>query len=198
MSSSWKDEIVRRREWTEGSSCEIFSDLEQSWFPGVIARVFTDKEGEWLEVIYELNSGEKMIREVQRLSSNIRSVTNMSTNDEKNIKARYELKEGSLCEAYSKPKRKWLKAMVKRVFIDDEGEWLVVLYGKSALKSVQRFSLELRIPQNNEVNSDTETTINSGPLHPNESQFQAFYNISSRKIDLAIFKIVSKCNRFKK
>ncbi len=64
------------------------------------------------------------------MDKKIRPLMNKITDDEvsrlKEMKERYEWKAGSFCEIYSISKKKWFKAVIERVFTDDEGEWLRV------------------------------------------------------------------------
>eukprot|EP01084_Bolivina_argentea_P047959 88399_1 len=117
-------------EGKEGSLCEIYSKSNKKWVPGLVMRVSTDEKEEWVEVIYKSTK-----TKFSRLDKKIRSLMNKITDDEvsrlKDMKERYEWKAGSFCEMYSTSKKKWFKAVIDRVFTNDEGERLYVLYAKT-------------------------------------------------------------------
>eukprot|EP01084_Bolivina_argentea_P197917 339059_1 len=147
-----------RKEWKEGSFCEIFCKSKKKWFPGLIVRVLVHEKKEILEVMYQTSK-----TEITRFDTNIRPLMNKITDDEvssiKETKARYKLKEGSFCEVYRSQEQKWYKAMIKRVFTNDRGERLRVLYGKDWGRNINRFSSTIRLPSTNERKDEDESTL---------------------------------------
>eukprot|EP01084_Bolivina_argentea_P099583 178995_1 len=128
---------IGRERWKEGTFCEIYCASKKLWFPGLIMKVLNDKKGEMLEVIYQTTKVE-----ITKFDKNIRPLMNRIVDDEisrlKEMKVRYEWKTGSFCEIYSRSKKKWFKAVIQRVFTDDRGEVVRVLYGKSGGKNLRR------------------------------------------------------------
>eukprot|EP00485_Elphidium_margaritaceum_P019169 CAMPEP_0202730966 /NCGR_PEP_ID=MMETSP1385-20130828/186906_1 /ASSEMBLY_ACC=CAM_ASM_000861 /TAXON_ID=933848 /ORGANISM="Elphidium margaritaceum" /LENGTH=1317 /DNA_ID=CAMNT_0049397247 /DNA_START=11 /DNA_END=3964 /DNA_ORIENTATION=+ len=73
---------------------------------------------------------------------------------------------GSRVEVYSRGRKKWMRGQVMRVFVDDEGEWLEVRYGKNLIKETPRDSPDirpLRVRYKNRYNftKDHENTVTS-------------------------------------
>eukprot|EP01084_Bolivina_argentea_P051820 95296_1 len=51
---------------------------------------------------------------------------------------------GSRVEVYSRGRKKWMRGLVTRVFMDEEGEWLEVQYGDNLVKESPRESPDIR------------------------------------------------------
>ncbi|ETO24287.1 RUN domain-containing protein [Reticulomyxa filosa] len=51
---------------------------------------------------------------------------------------------GAVVEVYSRGKKRWMRGMIERVFVDDEGEWLEIRYGANLVKETPRNSPDIR------------------------------------------------------
>eukprot|EP01084_Bolivina_argentea_P036239 67071_1 len=115
------NESENRKGWKEGTFCEIYCNSKKQWLHGLILRAFSEEKEECVEVAYGT-----MKKRIARFDKKIRPPMNTITDDEKRRlkerKVRYQWKEGSFCEAYYSPKKKWYKAVIQRVWTDDRGE----------------------------------------------------------------------------
>ncbi|ETO23620.1 hypothetical protein RFI_13558 [Reticulomyxa filosa] len=59
-------------------------------------------------------------------------------------KIRLSWTRGAVVEVYSRGKKRWMRGMVGRVFVDDEGEWLEIRYGTNLVKEIPRYSTDIR------------------------------------------------------
>ncbi len=66
------------------------------------------------------------------------------TQDDIDTQIRNSWVRGSRVEVYSRGRKKWMRGLVTRVFVDEEGEWLEVRYGKNLVKETPRDSPDIR------------------------------------------------------
>eukprot|EP01083_Nonionella_stella_P159897 522105_1 len=69
------------------------------------------------------------------LNNNDKSLEEM-TQDDIDKQIRNSWVRGSRVEVYSRGRKKWMRGLVTRVFVDDEGEWLEVRYGKNLVNGM--------------------------------------------------------------
>eukprot|EP01084_Bolivina_argentea_P309779 535874_1 len=158
-----------RNRWNEGSLCEIYNPHGKKWCPVMITRVYTNEKGEWFELRGKLGRAH-----MQRFDKHTRPLMHTTAKDNANqiaeMKQRYELKQGSFCEVYRSQEQKWYTAMIKRVFMDDRGECVNVLYGKRWYRNINRFDSALRLPRTNEIKDEEESTLQLFSLDENNSK----------------------------
>jgi len=77
-----------------------------------------------------------------------KATTNKDTNqlDQNDVDAqlRSSWTQGAVVEVYSRGKKRWMRGMVERTFVDDEGEWLEIRYGSNLVKEIPRDSADIR------------------------------------------------------
>eukprot|EP01083_Nonionella_stella_P205643 748686_1 len=72
-----------------------------------------------------------------------KTVPSSYTGSEEDKNARFAWKIESKLEIYSRSETRWFDGKIVDRFIDSEGEWLRIIYGKKT-KSVQRFCADIR------------------------------------------------------
>eukprot|EP01084_Bolivina_argentea_P274191 467288_1 len=79
-------------------------------------------------------------------------------------------KVGSECQVRSKSHRKWVKATITEILIEEDGEWLKVVYMKNYTKDVKRYGSDIKpIVDRNTVNKNIKKRRNrSNALIPGE------------------------------
>lgn len=159
-----------RDSWRVKSKVSIYSASRKKWFTGHVQRTFVDDCGEWLEVRY--NNG-KTVKQLQRFSEDIRPLPPSSRAEEERDSSATALnnqnpdpqgdgmyfteeefftrnawKRRDQVQIYSNSSMQWYEGEIRDILNDDEGEWLVVVWGRNnncnMVKQVQRFSTDIR------------------------------------------------------
>eukprot|EP01083_Nonionella_stella_P029997 82365_1 len=147
-------------EYKIGCKVNVYSASEKKRTEGRLVKIVYDNEGQWLEVQYMID-GKYRTKQIppdhddvrplydrrsrtslqQSQSAMVRhsNTKTRSVDPESNIRSKWTI--GCQVEVYSKISKQWIKGEIKRILIDDEGEWLEVEYvikQTIRMKQVQR------------------------------------------------------------
>ena len=120
-----------RLRWKKGDSVEVFSFSKQRWMGAVVHRVFMEGGRKWVEARFENGTLKKdvAVEDAEAIRPCRR------TTIENDLRKNWG--QGSELMVYSNSKKAWFCGIVKKVFTDEEGEWLQVQYGRYS-KEVHR------------------------------------------------------------
>eukprot|EP01084_Bolivina_argentea_P300328 517841_1 len=106
-----------------------------------------------------------------------KTVPSSYTGSEEDKSARFAWKIESKLEIYSRSETRWFDGKIVDRFIDSEGEWLRIIYGKKT-KSVQRFCADIRPLLFTPTN---DHDINESSKNDNYNNYNNAYNQEDTK-----------------
>eukprot|EP00466_Bigelowiella_natans_P019069 jgi/Bigna1/67992/fgenesh1_pg.5_\ len=140
-----------REAWKVGDKVEVFSFSKNQWMRAEIFRIFIESGRRWVEARFHQGLLKKDVAvedtEAIRPIPKVRSGQsgNYPSPEEVDAQIRRSWKMGDVVLVFSNTKNQWFRASINRVYRDDVGEWLQVMYDKYS-KEISRKDLAMIKP----------------------------------------------------